>query len=162
MGVAISQSFGPKFIDRYLTVDYNWDKDTFGNVYGPIQWKYTQVVIKRTKFADGKVSEAFKQRIQEKKNIWTSLQHKHLVRIHSVDLTRLPEVMFFVMEFAAGGSLHKTLISLGSENKLPIYVVTDWAKQIAKGMLYLHQQDIVHKNFKSSNSKCLLPKLLTS
>lgn len=33
MGVTISHNFGPKFIDRHLTDDYNWDNGTFGNVY---------------------------------------------------------------------------------------------------------------------------------
>lgn len=32
-----------------------------------IQWKYTQLVIKKIKFADCKVTDAFKQRIQENK-----------------------------------------------------------------------------------------------
>lgn len=64
-------------------------------------------------------------------------------------------VVYILMEFAAGGSLHKQLRSLKPGNKLPIHIVTDWAKQVAEGMLYLHQKNIVHRDMKSPNSKCL-------
>ena len=122
-------------------------------VYGPIQWNDMQLAIKQTTFAAEKVTEELKKDIEAKKDILASIEHKHLIRIHSFDLSQLPKAIFAVMEFAAGGSLDRTLRSLVSRNKLSINVVTDWAKQIAEGMLYLHQKNIVHRDLKSSNSE---------
>ena len=146
-------NFYPEFFDKYTSFAYYISRGSSGNVYGPIQWHNKQLTIKQVMFADGKVTDEFKKEIATKKAIWTSIKHKNLIRIHSVDINNLPKVMFIVMEFAAGGSLQKTLRSLRSENRLPIYFVTDWAKQIAEGMLYLHQNSIVHRDLKSSKSE---------
>lgn len=140
-------------LDRYATSEYLLDKGAFGSVHGPIPWQGMQLAIKQVMFADGKVTDEFKKDIEAKKTIWTSLEHKQLMRIYSVDLSQLPRAMFIVMEFAPGGSLYKSLRSLGSDDKLSIDVVTNWSKQIAEGMLYLRQQNIVHRELKSSNSE---------
>jgi serine/threonine protein kinase len=151
MGSSKSRNFEPTVLDHYATTSYFLSKGTSGNVFGPIPWQGSQLAVKQVMFADGKFTDDFKKQIEVKKVIWTSLEHKNLMRILWVDLTRIPKVMYIVMDFAAGGSLHKTLRWLGSENKLPIDVVTNWAKQIADGMLYLHEKDIVHRDLKSSN-----------
>ena len=153
MGAGQSMHSEPSFIDKYTTRHYYLSRGSAGNVYGPIPWQDRQFAIKQVTFADGKYTDEFKKDIEVKKDIWISLDHKHLTRIHWVDLSQLPKVMLIVMEFAAGGSLNKTLRSLGPGDKLPIYVVTDWAKQIAEGMLYLHQKNIVHRDLKSANGE---------
>lgn len=144
--------FGPAFIDEYTTRQYYLSRGSSGNVYGPIQWNDTQLAIKQTTFAAGKVTDEVSKNMEVKKNIWTSLEHIHLIRIHSVDLSELPKAMSIVMEFAAGGSLDRALRSLEPGTRLPTDVVTDWAKQIAEGLLYLHEQNVVHRDMKSSNS----------
>lgn len=149
-------------LERYTTSEYYLGGGASGNVYGPILYNDIQIALKATMFADGEVTDEFKKEIEAKKGIWTSLEHKNLVKIRDVDLSQLPKVMFIEMEFAAGGSLSKTLRSLESGKKMPIHVVTDWAKQIAEGMLYMHQKNIVHRDLKSSNSKRLTLNALTS
>ena len=154
MGVSTSQTFDATFFNRYVTSEYYLSRGASGNVYGPIQWNDLQLAIKQTTFAAGKVTEELNKDIEVKKDILASIEHEHLIRIHLVDLNQLPKAMFIVMEFAAGGSLHGALKSLGGPGqKLPIDVVTDWAKQIAEGMLYLHEKHIVHRDLKSSNSE---------
>jgi len=146
--------FDRDFLNKYATMNYFLSRGASGNVYGPIQWIGMQLAIKQTTFAAGKVTKELKKDIEAKKNILASIEHEHLMRILSFDLSQLPKAMFIVMEFAAGGSLHDALRSLGrSGQKLPIDVVTDWAKQIAEGMLYLHEKNIVHRDLKSSNSE---------
>jgi len=154
MGAGTSQNFDAAFFNKYATPEYYLSRGASGNVYGPIQWNDMQLTIKQSTFATGKVTEELKKEIEAKRDIWASIEHRHLIRIHFVDLSQLPKAMFSVMEFAAGGSLHEALRSLGgSGQNLPIDIVTNWAKQIAEGMLYLHQKDIVHRDLKSSNSE---------
>ena len=154
MGAGGSQNFEAAFFNKYATPEYYLSRGASGNVYGPIQWNDMQLAIKQTMFAAGKVTEELKKDIETKKDILSSIEHKHLMIIHFVDLSQLPKAMFIVMEFAAGGTLHGALKSLErSGAKLPIDMVTVWAKQTAEGMLYLHQKNIVHRDLKSSNSK---------
>src|SRR6218665_1344393 len=150
MGAVMSQNFDAAFFNKYATREYYLSKGASGNVYGPIQWNDMQLAIKQTTFA----AEELKKEIEAKKDIMASIEHEHLLKIHFVDLNQLPKSVLIVMEFAAGGSLHDALRSLGvSGQKLPIDAVTNWAKQIAEGMLYLHEKNIVHRNLKSSNSE---------
>src|SRR6218665_1521060 len=158
MGAGRSQNFDAAFFNKYATPEYRIGDCLYRHfhvcVYGPIQWNDMRLAIKQTTFKSGNVTEELKRDILVKKDIFASIEHKHLMRIHFVDLSQLPKSMFIVMEFAAGGSLHDALWSLGwSGQKLPIDVVTDWAKQIAEGMLYLHEKSIVHRDLKSSKSE---------
>src|SRR6218665_2020273 len=137
MGAGTSQNFDAAFLNKYATPQYYLSRGASGNVYGPIQWNDMQLAIKQTTFAAGKVTEELKKAIEVKKNILASIEHEHLLRFLSFDLSQLPKAMFIVMEFAAGGSLNEALRSLARYGeKLPINFVADWAKQIAEGMLY--------------------------
>ena len=158
MGAGRSQNFDAAFFNKYATSEYlinncTYMYDDWGYhlcVWGPIQWNHMQLAIKKTTyFASGKVTEEVKKDIEAKKDIFASIEHKHLMRIHFADLSQLPKATIIVTDFAAGGSLRKALWSL----KLPNDVVTDWAKQIAEGMLYLHEKNVVHTDLNSSNSE---------
>jgi len=154
MAAGTSQNFDAVFFNKYATREYYLSRGASGNVYGPIQWSDMQLAIKLTTFAAGKVTEELKREIEAKKDILASIEHEHLMRIHFVDLSQLPKSMSIVMEFAAGGSLHDALRSLGRYGKkLPIDITTDWAKQIEEGMVYLHEKNFVHRDLKSSNSE---------
>ena len=150
---ATNQHFDAEFFNKYATLEHYLSRGASGSVYGPIKWNGTRLAIKQVMFADGKVTKEFRKDLERKTDIWTSLGHTNLMRIHFVELSQLPKVMFSAMDFAAGGSLHKTLRSLGPEKKLPIDIVADWTNQITEGMRYLHERNIVHRDLKSPNSE---------
>src|SRR6218665_2466057 len=117
MAAGTSQNFDAAFFNKYVTRKYYLSRGASGNVYGPIQWNDVKLAIKQTMFAAGKVTEELKKEIEAKKDILASIEHKHLIRIHSFDLSQLPKAMFIVMEFATGGSLHDALRSLGKSGQ---------------------------------------------
>jgi serine/threonine protein kinase len=57
-----------------------------------------------------------------------------------------------VMEYARGGTLNRALTG----RRIPPHILVNWAVQIARGMLYLHEEavvPIIHRDLKSSNGK---------
>lgn len=85
--------------------------------------------------------------LQEAK-LFCALKHVNIVSLKGVCL-KAPKLCL-VMEYARGGSLSRILAG----RKIPPDVLVDWAKQIAKGMYYLHNDApicIIHRDLKSSN-----------
>lgn len=121
------------------------DKGAFGEVYGPFLWNAKECAFKRIMIGQT-MPKDFKKRVEDKKNIWTSLRHKNLLEIMHISLRE--KAVYIVMEYANGGALRHLL-----DNPNATLNVTNWARQIADGMLYLHDKNIVHRDLKSGNSK---------
>jgi len=86
---------------------------------------------------------------REAKLFWF-LDHPNIIKLKGVCLKE-PNLCL-VMEYARGGSLYQ---ALGGRHLAPD-VLLDWAKQIADGMHYLHEDapmQLIHRDLKSSNSK---------
>jgi len=86
---------------------------------------------------------------REAKLFWF-LDHPNIIKLKGVCLKE-PNLCL-VMEYARGGSLYQAL----KGRHLVPDVLLDWAKQIADGMHYLHEEarmQLIHRDLKSSNSK---------
>jgi len=95
---------------------------------------------------------------REAKLFWF-LDHPNIIKLKGV-CVKEPHLCL-VMEYARGGSLHQ---ALGGRHLAPD-VLLDWAKQIASGMYYLHEEarmQLIHRDLKSSNSKNLAILLIIS
>lgn len=148
MVTAKNKDFDWSYLDKAATTENFLNKGTFG----PIQCGNEQYALKRIMFRQGDLREKVKAAINDKKDIWMSLNHKNLIRIHDVSLQL--KALLIVMDYAAGGSLYTTLSTLSSKDKcLPLEVVSNWAQQIVEGMSYLHKRNIVHRDLKSANSE---------
>ena len=124
----------------------------FGKVYRGI-WKGEEVAVKAARQdPDEPISVTVENVRQEAKLFWL-LNHTNIAALKGVCL-RAPNLCL-VMEYARGGSLNRVL----NGRKIPPDILVDWAIQIARGMLYLHEDapmPLIHRDLKSSNSKYML------
>ena len=81
---------------------------------------------------------------------------KHLKRLNHPNLVKFIGVSYngdtfycIVMEYCPFGQLYTYLNNIKDNNYLKPSLMLDWAKQIAFGMHYLHQNKIIHRDLKS-------------
>ncbi len=90
--------------------------------------------------------EEYEQRFQQEIKAAGRLNHPNIVTIYDVGKTE--QVAYMAMEFLEGHEL-KDMIASG--NLPPTDQVVDIISQVADGLWFAHQQDIVHRDVKPSN-----------
>ncbi|POI25460.1 hypothetical protein CIB84_010790 [Bambusicola thoracicus] len=138
----------------------------FGKVYRAT-WRGREVAVKAARQDPDEDITATAESVRQEAKLFAMLRHPNIIALHGVCL-REPNLCL-VMEFARGGSLNRALAAAASSSaaspgaarggrRIPPHVLVNWAVQIARGMLYLHDQAIVpilHRDLKSSNSEFL-------
>ncbi|KAH0456560.1 hypothetical protein IEQ34_014467 [Dendrobium chrysotoxum] len=79
--------------------------------------------------------------------IMRKIRHKHVVQF--IGACTQPPSLFIVTEFMSGGSLYDFLHKQKGVFKLPTLLRV--AIDVCKGMSYLHQNDIIHRDLKTAN-----------
>ncbi|KAL0914003.1 hypothetical protein M5K25_017500 [Dendrobium thyrsiflorum] len=79
--------------------------------------------------------------------IMRKIRHKHVVQF--IGACTQPPNLFIVTEFMSGGSLYDFLHKQKGVFKLPTLLRV--AIDVCKGMSYLHQNDIIHRDLKTAN-----------
>lgn len=92
---------------------------------------------------------AIKKVTEEKQTDIRHLQHlKHPNIVSFIGVCSKPPCYCIVMEYCPEGTLYDYL---SREEEIPPAKVLFWARQIAKGMQYLHANKIIHRDLKSLN-----------
>ncbi|KAG5175072.1 kinase-like domain-containing protein [Tribonema minus] len=91
-----------------------------------------------------------KKRIMNEVRLLQNLEHKNLVQFHGSWVNREKEQVIFVTEIVVNGSLKDFI------NKVEVIrwkVIKRWARQILRGLEYLHTRDIpiIHRDLKCDN-----------
>lgn len=129
----------------------------FGRVYRGI-WRRREdheVALKKVIREPRETRESASERVRREGKLLCLLHHPNIIRLRGICLQE--PSMCLVMEYARGGSLFRVLRG----QKLTLDVIVNWAIQVAKGMLYLHEEvqqsfrltPIIHRDLKSHNSK---------
>ncbi|CAM5133940.1 unnamed protein product [Natator depressus] len=130
----------------------------FGKVYRAT-WRGQEVAVKAARQDPDEDIMATAESVRQEAKLFSMLKHPNIIELHGVCL-REPNLCL-VMEFARGGSLNRALAGAATTGggsrwgrRVPPHILVNWAVQIARGMLYLHEEAIVpilHRDLKSSN-----------
>lgn len=136
----------------------------FGQVYRAT-WQGQEVAVKAARRDLEQDAAAAAESVRREARLFAMLRHPNIIELRGVCL-RQPHLCL-VLEFARGGALNRVLAAANATldprapgsrrvRRIPPHVLVNWAVQIARGMLYLHEEAVVpilHRDLKSSNSK---------
>uniref|UniRef100_A0A8C0QPP9 mitogen-activated protein kinase kinase kinase n=1 Tax=Chelonoidis abingdonii TaxID=106734 RepID=A0A8C0QPP9_CHEAB len=120
----------------------------FGKVYRAT-WRGQEVAVKAARQDPDEDIMATAESVRQEAKLFSMLKHPNIIELHGVCL-REPNLCL-VMEFARGAT---TCGGSRWGRRVPPHILVNWAVQIARGMLYLHEEAIVpilHRDLKSSN-----------
>lgn len=100
-----------------------------------------------------KLSKREKERVVSEINILLNLDHDNIIKIKAVWYNNKKQEVTFITDVITGGCL-KDFISHFykniTENEKLVHVLK-WSKQILKALLYIHEQDLIHRDLKCTN-----------
>ncbi|XP_051849553.1 mitogen-activated protein kinase kinase kinase 21 [Antechinus flavipes] len=150
----------------------------FGQVYRAT-WSGQEVAVKAARRDPEQDPAAAAESVLREAKLFSMLRHPNIIQLLGVCLQQ-PNLCL-VLEFARGGALNRALAAAAANaaapsspptpaagtpkpscaasgprpaRRIPPHILVNWAVQIARGMLYLHEEAVVpilHRDLKSSN-----------
>src|SRR6195952_791616 len=75
-----------------------------------------------------------------------NLDHPNIVKYQGS--VKTPETLNIILEYCENGSLHSICKNFG---KFPENLVALYMSQVLQGLLYLHEQGVIHRDIKGAN-----------
>ncbi|KAI9264970.1 hypothetical protein BDA99DRAFT_546746 [Phascolomyces articulosus] len=121
---------------------------TFGYVYLAINLDTSSVMaVKEIRFPDSSSLSALHKAIKEEMKVMEMLNHQNIVQYFGMEVHR--DKVFIFMEYCENGSLG-ALLEHGGRIEDEFYIV-NYAYQLLKGLAYLHENNVVHRDIKPDN-----------
>ncbi|KAK6131342.1 hypothetical protein DH2020_034910 [Rehmannia glutinosa] len=115
-----------------------------GNLYkGLFRSQDVAIKVFKTESLNGDLQREFAQEVY----ILRKVQHKNVVQF--IGACTRPPLLCIVTEFMSGGSVYDFLHKQKGVFKLP--AILKVAVDVSKGMSYLHQNNIIHRDLKAAN-----------
>ncbi|KAG5364729.1 Cytokinesis protein [Yarrowia sp. E02] len=121
-------------------------KGAYASVYRALNWNTGEAVaVKRIKLSDvpkkGDVDT-----IMMEIDLLKNLNHPNIVKYHGFVKTQ--DTLNIILEYCENGSLHSICRKFG---KFPENLVAVYMYQVLKGLAYLHEQGVIHRDIKGAN-----------
>ncbi|OJD14312.1 STE/STE11/CDC15 protein kinase [Emergomyces pasteurianus Ep9510] len=120
-------------------------KGAFGSVYRALNWGTGETVaVKQIKLTDLPKSEL--RVIMQEIDLLKNLDHPNIVKYHG--FVKSIETLNIILEYCENGSLHSISKNFG---RFPENLVRLYMSQVLHGLLYLHEQGVIHRDIKGAN-----------
>ncbi|KAG6817006.1 hypothetical protein H0H87_000902 [Tephrocybe sp. NHM501043] len=120
-------------------------KGAFGQVYRALNWATGETVaVKEIQLSN--IPKAELGEIMSEIDLLKNLNHPNIVKYKGFVKTR--EFLYIILEFCENGSLHAIIKRFG---KFPENLVAVYISQVLEGLVYLHDQGVIHRDIKGAN-----------
>lgn len=120
-------------------------KGAFGSVYRALNWGTGETVaVKQIKLADLPKTEL--RVIMQEIDLLKNLDHPNIVKYQG--FVKTPETLNIILEYCENGSLHSISKNFG---RFPENLVALYMSQVLQGLVYLHEQGVIHRDIKGAN-----------
>ncbi|KAF8489636.1 kinase-like protein [Russula emetica] len=137
-------STSSKILNDYQLGD-SLGKGAFGQVYRALNWATGETVavkeIQLTNIPKGELGQ-----IMSEIDLLKNLNHPNIVKYKG--FVKTPEYLYIILEFCENGSLHNICKRFG---KFPENLVAVYISQVLEGLVYLHDQGVIHRDIKGAN-----------
>ncbi|KII90830.1 hypothetical protein PLICRDRAFT_107006 [Plicaturopsis crispa FD-325 SS-3] len=120
-------------------------KGAFGQVYRALNWATGETVavkeIQLSNIPKGEIGE-----IMSEIDLLKNLNHANIVKYKGFVKER--EYLYIILEFCENGSLQSICKRFG---KFPENLVAIYISQVLEGLVYLHDQGVIHRDVKGAN-----------
>nr|CAG8433886.1 8256_t:CDS:2 [Entrophospora candida] len=120
---------------------------TFGSVYLAVNLDTSDLMaVKEIRFQDPSSLSSLYRSVKEEMSVMEMLDHPNIVSYYGIEVHR--DKVYIFMEYCQGGSLASQLEHgrIEDENVIKFYVA-----QMLQGLIYLHENNIVHRDIKPDN-----------
>ncbi|KAF2266751.1 hypothetical protein CC78DRAFT_513454 [Lojkania enalia] len=120
-------------------------KGAFGSVYRALNWGTGETVaIKQVRLENLGTAEL--KTIMLEIDLLKNLNHSNIVKYHG--FVKSSESLYIILEYCENGSLHSICKNFG---KFPENLVALYMSQVLHGLVYLHEQGVIHRDIKGAN-----------
>ncbi|KAG0217908.1 hypothetical protein BGX33_009207 [Mortierella sp. NVP41] len=119
-------------------------KGAFGSVYRGLHDTGTTVAVKQINLSD--IPSAELANIMMEIDLLKKLNHANIVKYYGFEKTT--DYLNIILEFCENGSLRSLCKNFG---KLPEHLGATYITQVLDGLIYLHDQGVIHRDIKGAN-----------
>jgi serine/threonine protein kinase len=120
-------------------------RGAFGSVYRALKWSTGETVaIKQVRLSNMPKSEL--NVIMQEIDLLKNLNHPNIVKYQG--FVKTADNLYIILEYCENGSLHSICKNFG---KFPENLVSLYTSQVLQGLLFLHEQGVIHRDIKGAN-----------